>query len=70
MVEEDERVADDAGEEADWAGYCGAAELEVAEAAALEGFELGVCASGLAACSVGVNREGKEGCVPSAAKRA
>lgn len=42
MVEEDEGAADDAGEEADGPVDALAALLEVAEAAQLEGFELGV----------------------------
>ena len=42
MVEEDEGSTDDAGEEADGAVDALAAELEVAEAAELEGAELGV----------------------------
>lgn len=46
MVEEHEGVADDAGEETDRTVDAGAAELEVAEAAELEGFELGVCGRG------------------------
>lgn len=46
MVEEHERLADDAREEADGAVDAGAAALEVAEAAALEDFELGVWGRG------------------------
>lgn len=42
VVEEDEGFADDAGEEADGAVDAGAAALEVAEAAELEGAEGGV----------------------------
>lgn len=39
VVKEDEGLADEAGEEADGAGDAGAAELEVAEAAVLQGTE-------------------------------
>lgn len=42
MVEENERLADDAGEEAGRNVDAGAAELEVAEAAELEGTERGI----------------------------
>ncbi len=42
MVEEDEGLADDTCEKTDGAVDALAAALEVAEAAALEGFELGV----------------------------
>ena len=42
MIGENERLADNAGEEADGAGDAAAAKLEVAEAAELEGAEVGV----------------------------
>ena len=42
MVDEDERLANDAGKETDGAGDAAAAALEVAEAAELESAEVGV----------------------------
>ena len=42
MISENERLANDAGEETDGAGDAAAAALEVAEAAELEGAEVGV----------------------------
>ena len=43
MVDEDERLADDAGEKADGTVDAGAAELEVGETAELEAAEGGIC---------------------------
>ena len=42
MVDENERLANDAGEETDGAGDAAAAALEIAEAAELERSEVGV----------------------------
>lgn len=43
MIEENKRLAYNAGKETDWAVDTVAAALEVAEAAHLEGLELGIC---------------------------
>ena len=48
MVEEHEGLSDDARQQADGAVDASAAELEVAEAAELEGFQVGVWGGALA----------------------